>query len=250
MWRSNQQMVSRLSWNGMEARSASLFIMLLSGAAISAIMLLGAIAIDAYRLHPNRVFDEDDGEEQPSRGVSDEVINSFPVFIFDSKGAAEEKGAPEEAPSVDLEEGNARSECCSGNCKPMNHFEQLTCAICLSEFEAAEKVKELPCGHWFHPACIDEWLRSQGSCPLCNRRVVDDEEDEPVSSGSDDDDDNDDGDGDGNDNASAESGEEDGEDERGEMEQAEEQPEREEWRAANIAIRTEEDDLSVPLISA
>lgn len=42
------------------------------------------------------------------------------------------------------------------------------CPICLSEFRDTESVKMIPnCGHVFHPGCIDTWLESQVSCPLC-----------------------------------------------------------------------------------
>ncbi|XP_073059738.1 RING-H2 finger protein ATL57 [Primulina eburnea] len=42
------------------------------------------------------------------------------------------------------------------------------CPICLSEFRGTESVKMIPnCGHVFHPGCIDTWLESQVSCPLC-----------------------------------------------------------------------------------
>lgn len=46
------------------------------------------------------------------------------------------------------------------------------CAICLSEFEEGEEVRTLPeCCHSFHVACIDMWLYSHWSCPMC-RSVV------------------------------------------------------------------------------
>ncbi|CAN6332747.1 unnamed protein product [Urochloa humidicola] len=42
------------------------------------------------------------------------------------------------------------------------------CSICISALVAGEKVKVLPpCGHCFHPDCVDAWLRSHASCPLC-----------------------------------------------------------------------------------
>lgn len=42
------------------------------------------------------------------------------------------------------------------------------CSICLSEFEEREMVKLIPyCRHAFHPTCIDTWLSSNVSCPLC-----------------------------------------------------------------------------------
>ncbi|MCO5582943.1 hypothetical protein L7F22_036846 [Adiantum nelumboides] len=42
------------------------------------------------------------------------------------------------------------------------------CAVCLSEFEEGEEMKTLPeCGHAFHGACIDMWLFSHTTCPIC-----------------------------------------------------------------------------------
>ncbi|XP_037417611.1 E3 ubiquitin-protein ligase ATL41-like [Triticum dicoccoides] len=42
------------------------------------------------------------------------------------------------------------------------------CAVCLSELADGEKVRELPnCGHSFHVECVDAWLRSRTTCPLC-----------------------------------------------------------------------------------
>uniref|UniRef100_A0A0D9Y545 RING-type E3 ubiquitin transferase n=1 Tax=Oryza glumipatula TaxID=40148 RepID=A0A0D9Y545_9ORYZ len=42
------------------------------------------------------------------------------------------------------------------------------CAVCLSELADGEKVRELPnCRHVFHVECVDAWLRSRTTCPLC-----------------------------------------------------------------------------------
>ncbi|KAM0949496.1 putative transcription factor C2H2 family [Dioscorea sansibarensis] len=42
------------------------------------------------------------------------------------------------------------------------------CVVCLGELAEKEMVKVIAgCGHGFHPACIDAWLRIHGSCPLC-----------------------------------------------------------------------------------
>lgn len=46
------------------------------------------------------------------------------------------------------------------------------CAVCMSEFNADEQVKELPCGHAFRPACIQSWLSQHNTCPLCRKESV------------------------------------------------------------------------------
>ncbi|XP_062217322.1 RING-H2 finger protein ATL80-like [Phragmites australis] len=48
----------------------------------------------------------------------------------------------------------------------------LQCAICLAVVRDGEAVRLLPaCGHQFHVECIDLWLRSHATCPLCRRDV-------------------------------------------------------------------------------
>ncbi|GAB2228937.1 hypothetical protein Droror1_Dr00023071 [Drosera rotundifolia] len=50
--------------------------------------------------------------------------------------------------------------------------QQQECAICLREFLSSEKVRLLPrCGHFFHPACVDSWLESHPTCPVCRAGV-------------------------------------------------------------------------------
>lgn len=42
------------------------------------------------------------------------------------------------------------------------------CCICIGSFEEQDKVKVLPvCGHCFHSECVDKWLSTQSSCPIC-----------------------------------------------------------------------------------
>jgi hypothetical protein len=46
------------------------------------------------------------------------------------------------------------------------------CAVCLCEFADHDRLRLLPvCGHAFHVACIDVWLRSSATCPLCRDAV-------------------------------------------------------------------------------
>ncbi|KAI2504977.1 finger protein [Fragilaria crotonensis] len=41
------------------------------------------------------------------------------------------------------------------------------CSICLVDFDAGDAVRDLPCKHFFHLSCVDNWLRSESTCPLC-----------------------------------------------------------------------------------
>lgn len=46
------------------------------------------------------------------------------------------------------------------------------CPICLAEFGEGEKVRVLPnCNHAFHMECIDKWLTSRSSCPMCRHSL-------------------------------------------------------------------------------
>ncbi|KAK1317320.1 RING-H2 finger protein ATL13 [Acorus calamus] len=48
------------------------------------------------------------------------------------------------------------------------------CAVCLCEFDADDKLRLLPkCSHAFHVECIDTWLLSHSTCPLCRGSLLD-----------------------------------------------------------------------------
>lgn len=48
----------------------------------------------------------------------------------------------------------------------------IECAVCLSMLEENELARRLPnCNHIFHMVCIDKWLCSQPTCPICRSEV-------------------------------------------------------------------------------
>lgn len=45
------------------------------------------------------------------------------------------------------------------------------CVICVDAFTEGEEVARLPCGHGFHLACVERWLRLAKTCPYCRAEV-------------------------------------------------------------------------------
>ncbi|GKC19412.1 E3 ubiquitin protein ligase ATL4-like protein [Tanacetum coccineum] len=79
---------------------------------------------------------------------------------------------------IRMDNGNNKNETMS---LPMFTFSSITgniagasgdCAVCLSKFEPVDKLRLLPlCYHAFHVECIDAWLKSNQTCPLCRASV-------------------------------------------------------------------------------
>ncbi|XP_024032385.1 E3 ubiquitin-protein ligase ATL6-like, partial [Morus notabilis] len=78
-----------------------------------------------------------------ARGLDAAVIESFPTFTYSAvKGLKIGKGA-------------------------------LECAVCLCEFEDDETLRLIPkCDHVFHMECVDTWLESHTTCPVCRANLV------------------------------------------------------------------------------
>ncbi|KAJ2357734.1 E3 ubiquitin-protein ligase rnf13 [Coemansia erecta] len=53
-----------------------------------------------------------------------------------------------------------------------SHIHEENCAVCLDDFAVGDKVRLLPCKHYFHVSCIDQWLtKNTAVCPLCNLNI-------------------------------------------------------------------------------
>lgn len=57
----------------------------------------------------------------------------------------------------------------SDSCNPQSSHKE--CQVCLSEYLNGEQLRVLPCIHEFHSACIDRWLKSNNTCPVCRADV-------------------------------------------------------------------------------
>ncbi|XP_048226256.1 RING-H2 finger protein ATL51 isoform X2 [Ricinus communis] len=52
-------------------------------------------------------------------------------------------------------------------------IEGMDCSVCLTEFQENDSLRLLPkCNHAFHLPCIDTWLKSHASCPLCRAHIA------------------------------------------------------------------------------
>jgi len=49
---------------------------------------------------------------------------------------------------------------------------QITCAVCMADFEISEDLRSLHCSHHFHKECIDKWLGVATTCPVCKGEVL------------------------------------------------------------------------------
>lgn len=77
----------------------------------------------------------------PSQGLDPAVISSLPIVLH-------QLWSPPVGASVD--------DCC----------------ICLGIFQEGDKVKLLPeCKHYYHSECVDRWLSTHTSCPLCRASI-------------------------------------------------------------------------------
>lgn len=111
---------------------------------IALVLLLLVTAVVIYRKFIRQEgdisFDPAQIQElQRQRGLPQKVIQKFPMIKY-------KKGD-----SKDVEEGD----------------DEDLCPICLNDLEQGSKLRQLPCKHVFHPKCIDEWLGSKSTCPMC-----------------------------------------------------------------------------------
>ncbi|CAN6274144.1 unnamed protein product [Urochloa humidicola] len=83
-------------------------------------------------------------------GVDQAFIDALPVFLYRNVVGAAGQGKAD---------GDGK--------------DPFDCAVCLCEFTADDQLRLLPkCSHAFHLECIDTWLLSHSTCPLCRRSLL------------------------------------------------------------------------------
>ncbi|KAG0467048.1 hypothetical protein HPP92_018628 [Vanilla planifolia] len=93
---------------------------------------------------------------------------TFAVYLCDRRSRIQ--SATVAAPA-DLEQGldEASLNCCTKvTTAAVEGSTDACCSICLSDYGDSDVLRQLPdCGHMFHAACVDSWLRCNPTCPVC-----------------------------------------------------------------------------------
>jgi hypothetical protein len=89
-----------------------------------------------------------DGDNSTTRGAEQSAIDRLPCQPFSVEEA--------EAKHTENEDDSRTTDA------PSRH-----CAICLAEYEAGDELRTVLCLHRFHKGCIDPWLRTNATCPVC-----------------------------------------------------------------------------------
>ncbi|RWR96376.1 E3 ubiquitin-protein ligase ATL41-like protein [Cinnamomum micranthum f. kanehirae] len=78
--------------------------------------------------------------EPPKHGIDPSVLAALPIFVYKTSEEPNDPG--------------------------------VECSICLTALEEEEMARLLPnCKHTFHAECIDMWLHSNSTCPVCRSGV-------------------------------------------------------------------------------
>ncbi|KAK7984183.1 hypothetical protein PG990_012901 [Apiospora arundinis] len=103
-----------------------------------------------------------------------EHIETFPLFTYSYDAPFPPPESPPQSPDP-IQRVFSQSSPSSVLTKINTRTDyQPTCLICLDHFESRVTIiRELPCGHIFHPECIDEFLGEISSlCPLCRTSML------------------------------------------------------------------------------
>ncbi|KAL0309214.1 UNVERIFIED_CONTAM: E3 ubiquitin-protein ligase [Sesamum radiatum] len=101
-------------------------------------------------------------------GASKEDIQRLPRLKFRKISDFEKQNGESEGSF-----GGILMECDTDS--PAEHvlpLEDTECCICLCAYDDGAELRELPCSHHFHSACIDKWLLINAICPLCKFNIL------------------------------------------------------------------------------
>ncbi|KAH7114577.1 hypothetical protein B0J13DRAFT_240260 [Dactylonectria estremocensis] len=107
----------------------------------------------------NRHFFARTALQEPARFVrlTRRALDAIPIIKYKAQPTSNQDQDPSQPPSDYTLSANRPSTSCS---------------ICTEDFEEGMKLRSLPCGHAFHPHCVDPWLLERAeTCPMCRHNV-------------------------------------------------------------------------------
>ncbi|XP_031263432.1 E3 ubiquitin-protein ligase At1g63170-like [Pistacia vera] len=101
-------------------------------------------------------------------GATEEEVDRLPKYKFRRLGDFQKVNG-----EIQESFGGIMIECDTDT--PTEHalsHEDAECCICLSAYDDETELRELPCCHHFHCACVDKWLYINATCPLCKFNIL------------------------------------------------------------------------------
>lgn len=111
------------------------------------------LSINNGEMMNNTVVEEDDDFVNPNE--YEILFGQFDDYVSAIRGTPPAaKLVVDNLPSVVLSEEDAKDNV-------------VVCAVCKDEFNKNERMKKLPCMHFYHGECILPWLEIRNTCPVC-----------------------------------------------------------------------------------
>ncbi|DBA74447.1 TPA: hypothetical protein ACH3X1_011194 [Trebouxia sp. C0004] len=112
---------------------------------------------------PSYRYQEEGRQSVTARAVS--VCQTGEAVVEVDEGAVERRKSEPVFSSPNLAAAAAQD--------PIKVYEGPSCAVCLGDYEMGEMIRQLPdCHHHFHMDCIDQWLATHTTCPMCRRSLL------------------------------------------------------------------------------
>lgn len=85
-----------------------------------------------------------------------EALLNLAERLGDAKPKGLTKPEIEQLPSYRFNKENHNSD-----------MDQTSCVVCMCDFENRQLLRVLSCSHEFHAKCVDKWLKTNRTCPIC-----------------------------------------------------------------------------------
>ncbi|CAH8497099.1 unnamed protein product [Schistosoma guineensis] len=96
-------------------------------------------------------------ESNNGRGLSKEELESLPIRLYTSKHSDSLSGDKQNTTICNEVKTNAQNDV--SECD--------RCMICLDDYADSQQIRQMRCLHEFHANCVDKWLKTKRTCPLC-----------------------------------------------------------------------------------